>query len=511
MGLGNLPFPMMEKFLASLRAIAFEGDVCLFVHDIDMATVGALRSQGVIVVNGRGFMRSGRHLMCSRFFMYLDFLSRNHGRYDRVMLTDVRDVIFQSDPFGQIDDADIVYACERALIRDCPMNSNWVRQAYGDGVYENIADFLVSCAGTTLGTTDGILNYLAAMTEEMSVSRALGTNIDQGIHNYIVHMRPLRGAFFDVSDNSVATLHYMPPECLAVTGRGIEVDGRVVPVVHQWDRRDAVREYVLTAERFKPGQANVPPPSSQSGAAAPRAEGSEAIVCYAQPEHGAANVENFARYVRETGYVGSIVIIGVGFVADEVEAARKYGCQLVQVDNRYASRAPDAAVHLWFREVLPHLNADEVFLIDGIGAIFIGNPFQAKTIGVSLFAEGAKLIRDCAVNTRRLGLFGETGARISGRQIVSARLLCGRRAEVRGFYAALFGEFEGKPHLLDEPGAVQGAFNKIAWSDQRELPITVRPNGSLAYIARWPTAMAVETEPVLRIGGAAPAVIIGSD
>jgi hypothetical protein len=511
-GLGNLPFPLMAKFFASLRDIKFAGDVCLFVYDIDLATVGALRSHGVIIENGRAFVRSERYVMCSRFFMYQDFLSRNHGRYDRVMLTDVRDVIFQSDPFANIGDADVVYACERTLIRDCPMNADWVRRAYGDAVYENLGDYLVSCAGTTFGTMEGILGYLSAMIDEMSMSRAVNTNVDQGIHNFVVHMRPLRGAFFDVHDNNVATLQYMPPECLAVTDRGIEVDGRVVPVVHQWDRRTAVRDYVLTADRLKPSG---PAPSRRRGPAgqpaARRADGSEAIICYRPSERNAVKLDDFAKYIRETGYLGAIGIVGVGFVADEVEAARAHGCQLLQVGSDYATRAPDAAAHLYFNEMLPQVGADDLFLIDNLGAIFVGNPFPAKTIGVSLFAEGVKRLRDSQEHTRQLALFGAPDARVSGRQIVSSRLLCGRRAEIRGFYAALFREFEGKQHLLETPGAIQAAFNKIAWSDHRGLPITVRPNGSLAYIARWPTAMTVETEPVLRVGGAAPAVVLGPD
>jgi hypothetical protein len=349
------------------------------------------------------------------------------------------------------------------------------------------------------------------MTDEMAVSRVLDRNVDQAIHNYIVHMKPLRGAFLDVHDRTVATLAHMPSDRVVITGRGVEVDGRVVPVVHQWDRHAAVQDYLLASERFKPGFPGARGASRHSGSPGQAVDGSEAVICYLRPGQGTAKLRAFVSYIRETGYVGSLAIVGVGFIADNVEAARTYRCQLLQVDSGHATRAPEAAAHLYFHELLPQLNADDVFLIDDISAIFVGNPFRAKTIGVSLFAEGAKLIRDCQETMRRLALFGEPVERIAGRQIVSAGLVCGRRAEVRGFYAALFREFEGKAHLLEAPGAVQAAFNRIAWSDHRELPITVRPNGSLAYIARWPTGMTVETEPVLRVGGAAPAVILGRD
>jgi len=173
MGLGNMPFALVEKFLASLFNIGYRGDVCLFFHDIDLETLRALRAYGVIVVNGRSFVRSERNLLSSRFLMYLEFLSRQHDRYDRVMLTDIRDVVFQSDPFAGLGDVSIIFAREPVLIRECPINTAWVRDAYGEAVYDNIKDYWASCAGTTVGTTSGILEYLAAMTDEMTFSLAI--------------------------------------------------------------------------------------------------------------------------------------------------------------------------------------------------------------------------------------------------------------------------------------------------------------------------------------------------
>ena len=65
--------------------------------------------------------------LCSRFCSYLDFLTRHAGRYAHVMLSDLRDVVFQSDPFAQPLPADIVYAQERRLIGDIrPMTPGYV-------------------------------------------------------------------------------------------------------------------------------------------------------------------------------------------------------------------------------------------------------------------------------------------------------------------------------------------------------------------------------------------------
>ncbi len=118
------------------------------------------------------------------------------------------------------------------------------------------------------------------------------------------------------------------------------------------------------------------------------------------------------------------------------------------------------------------------------------------------------MIGDDETAAQRLNLFGVGDASILRRQFVTSGLVCGRKAEVLRFYDRLRRELSGKQHLLAEPGMMEGLFNRLAWSADPELSITVRPNGSVAYFPVVPSNMAIETRPVMRVGGAPLSILM---
>ncbi len=324
-------------------------------------------------------------------------------------------------------------------------------------------------------------------------------------------MKPRQWAMLDVYDRIMATLHYLPEDSLEITGRGIEVHHKVTPVVHQWDRRENVREYVLRSDRFRlDGRTNITPRDPLQARVTPTLieTRSEAIVCFLGLRDPAMNLKLFAANIRETGYTGLIEVLGLAFTADDAEAARTNGCRLIEFDDRYAALSRSSAAILYFHELLPRLVADDVLLVIGTGAIFVGNPFASKTTGVTLFSKGPRLIRDPEATTRRPGLFGVQDVRTLDRQIVATELVAGPHRDVCAFCAKVRAELAGKEHLLTEPGILERLFNKLAYADDPELPVTVRPNDSVAYFPIVPSGMAIEMEPVMRVGGAAPAILM---
>jgi hypothetical protein len=61
--------------------------------------------------------------LSSRFFDYLEFLTRHGSDCATVMLNDCRDVVFQSDLFATPFPAEIVYAQQRCRLGDSDVNS----------------------------------------------------------------------------------------------------------------------------------------------------------------------------------------------------------------------------------------------------------------------------------------------------------------------------------------------------------------------------------------------------
>ncbi len=248
----TLPFDRLELFLGSLRNTSFDGDVCIFVDDVPPSLVSNLRSYGVIVERASPFHMSRLGPQVSRFFNYLGFLSRHAYRYDNVFVSDLRDVVFQDDPFEHPLPADVGFAQERHPIGTCPSTGSWIKAMYGDAMVHHLRDFSVSCSGTTFGTVTGMLEYLTTMAYEFCrLGKPLLSGWDQGVHNYVVRMRPPFNSYFDATDSIVATLHYMPNDSLRMTQFGVLIDERRVPVVHQWDRRVSVKAYVEANQEFR--------------------------------------------------------------------------------------------------------------------------------------------------------------------------------------------------------------------------------------------------------------------
>ena len=249
------PFEGLEQFLASLWCTSFHGDVCVFVDDVAPDLVGALLNHGILVERLDRLAAPRMHDQSSRYFNYLDFLARNGEAYGNVMISDLRDLIFQSDPFEKPLPADIVFAQERCALGDSAVNQRWTEEIYGAAIAHHLRDCPVSCSGTTFGTVSGMLRYLVAMTTELAAlsghEALMSRGIDQGIHNYLVRMRPLPNAWCDPTDSIVATMYYVPEAAMQITERGVLIDDRKVPVIHQWDRHPPLIDYIRASPQFR--------------------------------------------------------------------------------------------------------------------------------------------------------------------------------------------------------------------------------------------------------------------
>jgi hypothetical protein len=248
----NLPFRELERFIASLRRTSFDGDVCVFVDAVAPATVKALMAHGVRVERAARFALPQLNFQASRYHNYQEFLGRHGYDYEKVMITDLRDVLFQSDPFATPCPADLVFAQERRRLGDCTTNRSWIAQAYGEAMADNLRHCMISCSGTTFGTVHAMQLYLELMINELAGRPIPITGgLDQGVHNYVIRMRPLGNAWCDATDSIVATMAYVPDDAIHIEPRGVLIDGRLVPVIHQWDRQKALKAYVEAAPEFK--------------------------------------------------------------------------------------------------------------------------------------------------------------------------------------------------------------------------------------------------------------------
>jgi hypothetical protein len=187
---------------------------------------------------------------CWRFFRFQEYLQHTAASPAFVLLADVRDVVFQGNPFSYAFPPGLSAASERAggTIGQSRGNSKWLWEAAGTRELRRLADRTPVCSGTIVADGPTMRRYLDLMTEYLRRRFFWGLfdAIDQGLHNYFVHNRmitPLR--VFENWDGPFLTLdsEVVTPERKTPEGFLCNRDGTRVPIVHQYDRvRDLYRE-----------------------------------------------------------------------------------------------------------------------------------------------------------------------------------------------------------------------------------------------------------------------------
>lgn len=263
-----------EAFLRSLRATGHAGDIVILTSRVPAPTLTRLHAEGVrtlpflnptirlrnplaalwpvwrLVFRMLNSPRASHALgkltfntMSSRFIYFLEYLAAHATDYDAVLISDIRDVWFQANPFEVPLPPGVHSFLEGAprLIRDCPMNSLWIRKSFGTGGLQRAGGWPVCCAGLTLGDTASMLKYLEAMHTWQTRSRWMGlvAGTDQGVHNWILHQGLVPQTHLHANFTGPAlTMGLLQPaqiHCDA-SGRILNPDGRPVPMLHQYDR-----------------------------------------------------------------------------------------------------------------------------------------------------------------------------------------------------------------------------------------------------------------------------------
>jgi hypothetical protein len=516
----NLPFQGLERFIASLRRTSFDGDVCVFVDAVPPATVKALMAHGVIVERATRFALPQLNFQASRYHNYQEFLGRYGDDYDKVMITDLRDVLFQSDPFATPWPADLVFAQERRRVGDCTSNQGWIAQAYGEAMADNLRYCMISCSGTTFGTVHAMQRYLELMINELA-SRPIPITggLDQGVHNYVIRMRPLGNAWCDATDSIVATMAYLPDGAINIEPRGVLIDGRLVPVIHQWDRKKALNAYVEATPEFKLDpqvEPHYPIVRRRGSRAAAKPQASmatfDSIICFYHRERDADWLHPFLATLRAVGYGGEVRCIGAMDAAERAVVQRHGGLAhpveagdgVIDVEN---------IAHLHISRVLDEIAAsttppDQVLVLDTMRAGFLRDPFLGKTIGLSVFCEGPVAMGESEYNVQRLEFFTEIDETWRQRPIISSAVLRGKLDVVRGFYRRLLTEFVGREQGLRVQKMVQGAINKLSYDSALGYPVIIHPNAAEVYFEISPQRLSIDNRLGVRVGGTVPAIVV---
>jgi hypothetical protein len=158
---------------------------------------------------------------------------------DYVFITDVRDVLFQGNPFSHNISTDLEFFSEPKEIKNCDYNSKKILKAFGEKEFLKLQDNKIICAGTTIGTKLGIRLYLEQMILILDdyKHRTNTTAEDQAVHNFLIYNNYFKNfKIYDTGFGPIATLHHLREGIFNNLGQVINNDNSLPSVVHQWDR-----------------------------------------------------------------------------------------------------------------------------------------------------------------------------------------------------------------------------------------------------------------------------------
>jgi len=293
-------YTQTKLFVKSLRGTGYNGDIILgtdpditpewmdfFVrNNVTIRRVEghkcatAYNGEHCIDLDGRGTEAS---MNFARYHIFQTWL-KDYNANDLVMMSDVRDVYFQANPFSNnalqrgITNGDDLFVFEESRPDTMSnftwthptkwnFNRGWLFACWGEGVVKQAAPFRVSCSGTTMGTKPGVTSYLQAMTTEMTERSQLREKsncpgwvneecdcrtggVDQGYHNFLLSsgkLRDLRVKRFAAGTGPVNTVgvicsnedgEFQDALPLDQEGHVLNPDGTKSDVVHQYDRCD---------------------------------------------------------------------------------------------------------------------------------------------------------------------------------------------------------------------------------------------------------------------------------
>jgi hypothetical protein len=178
----------------------------------------------------------------NRRLFYSNKFVVDHPEYERIMMADIRDVVFQEDPFLVIVNDKVQVAMEDVRIGENEFNTGWVKALKGDAYLEKVKNEFVSCCGTIAGERKGMLYYLTYITNMIAEKGSVldtGANIffiDQGSHNIFCIEHPQLIHKHTNAIGKIFTMSYPAQIILSRVGTFINEEGTLYSLVHQYDR-----------------------------------------------------------------------------------------------------------------------------------------------------------------------------------------------------------------------------------------------------------------------------------
>ena len=241
----------LKPWVLSAKEVAGDNNVVLVYGNASKETLDWLTGVGVKIAPMIDVPNIPIHVL--RFLSLYEFLHQNND-YEFVVATDVKDVYFQTDPFGTMGNNKLIIASEGLKYKDEPWGNQNLYQAYGPYVYEKFKYNEIFNVGTFGGKSEYVKDMFFNIFTN-AINRPIPI-CDQAVFNVLINTQPFKGVvtktmqwaaelgtIMDPSKINSFRPNLLYPEPTFEDGV-VKLDGTPYPIVHQYDRVPQIKKFI---------------------------------------------------------------------------------------------------------------------------------------------------------------------------------------------------------------------------------------------------------------------------
>ncbi len=189
----------VKPWTVSLKDSGFDGKVFVLVYQPTQELVEYFKENEFHVVGGNE--EGLTHIATQRFLDYTHILNSEHcNDVDYVLHTDIRDVIFQTNPCEWFNSERkggkyIFASAEGVNYKHEDWNGDGIQHHFGENIYRELADVETLCSGVIMAEKNVFIDLCTAMYQAAFFTKDPGGFIDQHFYNLLI-----RKSFSEVTE-----------------------------------------------------------------------------------------------------------------------------------------------------------------------------------------------------------------------------------------------------------------------------------------------------------------------
>lgn len=183
-------FKGIEVTIKSLRKV-YSGQITVLYKNVSSKLLTFLHNYNIETVNCNSLPVIYQTSAFNNKIIYSYLFLKNNKeklKVANILFCDIGDICFELNPFN-LQKPNIYFSLESEQIKNCEINSTWLKICYNQEIFNNIKENIVINSGFILGTYEQVFNLFKNITDEMSkiFSKINYPITDQAIVNKLIY------------------------------------------------------------------------------------------------------------------------------------------------------------------------------------------------------------------------------------------------------------------------------------------------------------------------------------